>query len=201
MSDSLVTPWTVPVSLPCPWDSSGKNTRLGCYFLLQGIFPSQRLNPCQLHWQVDSLPLSHQGIPICFLLNVDYNYHLFWVEGEETETQGRSYTPRLGMKHIFMGRNSAHSRIIMNNYNYDAYYLVTAFTCRDLIFTHVASFTSQTGCNIISALQLRKHRPCDLTSFVQGPTDRRQSWGYTCRQAAVLTVLSSYVTWGSASPL
>ena len=22
----------------CPWDSSGKNTRLGCHFLLQGIF-------------------------------------------------------------------------------------------------------------------------------------------------------------------
>ena len=76
------------------------------------------------------------------------------------------------MKHIFMGQNSTHSRIIMNNYNYDAYYLVTQFTCRDLIFTQVASFTSQTGCNIISALQLRKHRLCELTSFAQGPTDR-----------------------------
>ena len=25
-----------------------------------GIFPDQGLNPCLLHWQVDSLPLSHQ---------------------------------------------------------------------------------------------------------------------------------------------
>ena len=28
-----------------------------------GIFPDQGLNPCPLHWQADSLPLSHQGSP------------------------------------------------------------------------------------------------------------------------------------------
>ena len=28
-----------------------------------GIFPNQGLNPCLLHWQVESLPLSHQGSP------------------------------------------------------------------------------------------------------------------------------------------
>ena len=26
-----------------------------------GIFPDQGSNPCLLHWQADSLPLSHQG--------------------------------------------------------------------------------------------------------------------------------------------
>ena len=30
-----------------------KNTGEGCHFLLQGIFPTQGLNP-GLHWQVDS---------------------------------------------------------------------------------------------------------------------------------------------------
>ena len=34
---------------------------MGCHFLLQGIFPIQGLNLCLLHWQVDSLLLSHQG--------------------------------------------------------------------------------------------------------------------------------------------
>ena len=29
----------------------------------RGIFPTQRSNPCLLHWQVDSLLLSHQGNP------------------------------------------------------------------------------------------------------------------------------------------
>ena len=28
------------------------------------IFSQQRSNPCLLHWQVDSLPLSHQGSPV-----------------------------------------------------------------------------------------------------------------------------------------
>ena len=32
-----------------------------------GIFPDQGLNPCLLHWEVDSSPLSHQGSPtLCF---------------------------------------------------------------------------------------------------------------------------------------
>ena len=49
-----VTPWTVACEAP-PWDFPGKNTRLGCHFLLQGLFPTQGLN--LLHWQADSLPL------------------------------------------------------------------------------------------------------------------------------------------------
>ena len=35
--------------LLCPWDSPGKNTGVGCHFLLQGIFPTQELNPGLLH--------------------------------------------------------------------------------------------------------------------------------------------------------
>ena len=30
--------------LLCPWDFPGKNSRVGCHFLLQGIFPIQGLN-------------------------------------------------------------------------------------------------------------------------------------------------------------
>ena len=33
----------------CPWDSPGKNTRVGCHALLQGIMPTQGSNPCLLH--------------------------------------------------------------------------------------------------------------------------------------------------------
>ena len=29
----------------CPWDFLGKNTAVGCFFLLQGIFPTQGLKP------------------------------------------------------------------------------------------------------------------------------------------------------------
>ena len=33
-----------------------------------GIFLDQGSNPCPLHWQADSVPLSHQGSPSHFLL-------------------------------------------------------------------------------------------------------------------------------------
>ena len=32
------------------WNSPGKNTGVGCHFLFQGIFPTQGLNLCLLHW-------------------------------------------------------------------------------------------------------------------------------------------------------
>ena len=38
----------------------GKNTEVGCHFLFQGIFQTQRWNLCLLHWQADSLPLSQR---------------------------------------------------------------------------------------------------------------------------------------------
>ena len=36
---------------------------LGCYFLLQGIFPTQGSNPGLLHCRQMLQPLSHRGIP------------------------------------------------------------------------------------------------------------------------------------------
>ena len=45
---------------------SGKNTGVGCHFLLLGIFLMQGSNPHLLdllHWQADSLPLCHLGSP------------------------------------------------------------------------------------------------------------------------------------------
>ena len=38
-----------------------KNTGVDCHFLLQGIFPTQESNLWLLHWQADSLLLSHLG--------------------------------------------------------------------------------------------------------------------------------------------
>ena len=48
--------------LLCLYNFSGKNTGVVCHFLLQGVFLTQGSNPhllCLLHWQADSLPLSH----------------------------------------------------------------------------------------------------------------------------------------------
>ena len=41
-----------PARLRCPWYSPGKDTGVGCHFLLQGVFQTQGLNLCLLHGQV-----------------------------------------------------------------------------------------------------------------------------------------------------
>ena len=48
-----------------------------------GTFSDQELNPCVLHWQTDSLPLSHQRRPVDFLtsmiwLCLTYKIYLKW---------------------------------------------------------------------------------------------------------------------------
>ena len=40
-----------------------------CSSMACGIFPNQGLNPYLLHWQADSLPLSHQGSPVFLFTN------------------------------------------------------------------------------------------------------------------------------------
>ena len=44
-----------------PWDSPGENTGVGCHFLLQGIFPTQGLNPGLLNCRQTLYHLNHQG--------------------------------------------------------------------------------------------------------------------------------------------
>ena len=62
MSDSL---WPlglyVAPRLLCPWDFPGKNTGMGCHFLLQEIFPTQGLNLGLPHCRQMLYRLSHQG--------------------------------------------------------------------------------------------------------------------------------------------
>jgi len=48
-------------------DFSGKNTGVGCHALLQGIFPTQGLNPGVLHCRWILYGLSHQGSPPCYM--------------------------------------------------------------------------------------------------------------------------------------
>ena len=43
-----------------PWSSPGKNTGVGCHFLLWGIFPIHGMNLDLLHWRQILYRLSHQ---------------------------------------------------------------------------------------------------------------------------------------------
>ena len=69
VSDSLQPHGLYPTRLLlCPWNFPGKDTEMGCCFLLQGIFLTQRWNLGLLHWQVDSLPLHHLGSSVIWIL-------------------------------------------------------------------------------------------------------------------------------------
>ena len=61
MSDSLQPDGLYPAKLLCPWDFPGKNTGVGSYFLLQGIFPTQRLKSqdgANIFYEDKNTPLS-----------------------------------------------------------------------------------------------------------------------------------------------
>ena len=61
MSNSVQPHGLSPAKLLCPWNFPGKNTRVGCHFFLQGIFPTQESNPGLLHCKQILYCLSHQG--------------------------------------------------------------------------------------------------------------------------------------------
>ena len=63
VSDSL---W--PIWLLHPWDSSDKNTRVGCHALLPGFFLTQGLNPDLLHCRQILFHLSYQEALTIFIL-------------------------------------------------------------------------------------------------------------------------------------
>ena len=62
MSNSLWPHGLWPARLFCPWDSPGKNTRVGCHSLLQRNFPTQGSNPGHLHHRQFLYCLSYREV-------------------------------------------------------------------------------------------------------------------------------------------
>ena len=73
----FATPKTVAPRLHCPWDFPGKNTRVGCHFLLQGSL-TQGSNPrlSLLPRQAGSLPPASLGKP-CLVMTLQQFSHIF----------------------------------------------------------------------------------------------------------------------------
>ena len=57
-----------PARLLCAWDSPGKSTGVDCHFLLQGIFPTQELNPGLLRHTQILYQLNSEGRPTITLM-------------------------------------------------------------------------------------------------------------------------------------
>ena len=60
-SHSVVSDFLRPHGLYSPWNSPGQNTGMGSLSLLQGIFPTQGLNPGLPHCRQILYQLSHRG--------------------------------------------------------------------------------------------------------------------------------------------
>ena len=78
----MVTPQTVAHEAPLSVDFPGKNTRLCCHFLTQGIFPTQGLKPL-LHGQVGFFlhwgPGEAQGWIVLQLIFTERTRSTFWI--------------------------------------------------------------------------------------------------------------------------
>ena len=59
VSNSLQPHGLQPTRLLRPWNFPGKNTGVGCHFLLHGIFPTWGLNPHLLHCRQILFPLNY----------------------------------------------------------------------------------------------------------------------------------------------
>ena len=105
VSDSFCDPTDYsPARLLYSRDLLGKNTGVGCHFLLQGVFPTQGWNTHLLHLlhrQMGSLPLRHLGSPCMGYLipNCVCEDHTlpqdivdlgFWFHSQNTQTQKNS---------------------------------------------------------------------------------------------------------------
>ena len=78
MSNSSAIPWTAALQVPL-WDFLGKNIEVGCYFLLQGLFPTQGFESISPKLQADSSLLSKQGRCASFYLNNILMLHINFV--------------------------------------------------------------------------------------------------------------------------
>ena len=67
MSNFLWSHGLQPPRFLCPWNAPGKNTEVGCYFFLQGIFNTQGWNLGLLHCRQILYHLSHWGSPQAML--------------------------------------------------------------------------------------------------------------------------------------
>ena len=92
---TLATPWTVACQAPL-WDSPGKNTGVGCHFLLQGIFPTQESNPSLLHCRQNT----YFSIFESFTISVCYFYNFIFRKGKtdlKSEVSSHSQLGRSGI--------------------------------------------------------------------------------------------------------
>ena len=78
-AQSHLTPWSHGLQLTrllCLWNSPGKNTGVGCYFLLQEIFPDPGIKPGSPALQTDTLPSTYWPTYYLLIRNINLSQSL-----------------------------------------------------------------------------------------------------------------------------
>ena len=109
LSDSLWPQGLKPTRLLCPWDSPGKNTGIDCHFLLQGIFPTWRLNLGFLYCRQDLYHLNQLK---------EFFFIRLWKSNWDFRPWNLNITR---LKHIFINQNKNHHHIIHCKEMWDSY--------------------------------------------------------------------------------
>ena len=86
VSDSLWSHEPHPTRLLHPWNSPGKNTGVGCHFLLQDIFPTQGSTLGLPHCSQALYPLSHQGSPLSSVWEYQFFVNYFMIQQNSKKT-------------------------------------------------------------------------------------------------------------------
>ena len=79
MSDSVWPHRRQPTRLPRPWDSPGKNTGVGCHFLLQCLITSQIVKK-KLCWQYS---VYYSCVCVCVCVSCSVMSNSLWLHGLE----------------------------------------------------------------------------------------------------------------------
>ena len=84
----FVTLRTIALQAHCPWNSPGKNTGVGCHFLLQGTFLNQGSNPWLLfllhcrwilnHWAAGGAPYNTDSVIFYLQLEEGVQHAVTW---------------------------------------------------------------------------------------------------------------------------
>ena len=107
---TLCDPMDCSLQAVRPWDFPGKNTGVGCHFLLQEIFPTQGLNPGLPHRRQMLYHLSHQGSQSRRWGRGRYKYmcQRKWEEGREgwrTQQGARQVWTQKGRRKRWLGQS------------------------------------------------------------------------------------------------
>ena len=163
MSDSLQPFGLQRARLLCQWYFSGKNTGVGCHFLLQGIFPTQIHFSCIAGRFFTAEPSGK-----LLSRNCGFNYELpikFWHILNHSMVSEGTYIPT--------SVSESHSSIHSTSVCWVQAHMIQMWTRHHNLF---AAESSQKHLALYLEMYCQEFEPFESTQFVSNPASTKQSY-------------------------